>query len=730
MAVVYPTYPVTTLAQAEDMIIFTGNQIHDIMNADATSVVEAEDGQIPSIRKALVDNMYFKNPQIWVSSTQVTDPLQLKQFTDGGWYFAPTATVSTPVSLGATPIGDTNWKPWNKDQSATYQHAKRLAAEAGYNMVSGSFYFGGTLDSADDVLFYEGDGKYYSWSGALPKVVPAGSTPETSGGVGTTMWVDRTDLTLRSDINIVIKTFNSVYEMIADDSLIVGQIVKTNAYYSGWAAENHLPIGGSEYTLLGLSDARNVIGSDSWVPDGIENFYSVVGDGTEYVLLHNRELRSVFELSKFGASRYRSQSENSAAINAAWTALSFEGSGQIVFEDMYDVGGNEITLSIKNNMTSKSSYSLVGKSATFADQQTTFNNSVGFGVKSTSPSIIKWGSTTADMKGLGLLKDLSIYSQTLNQIGLDFANAFTRSNIICDLDNVRLVDFEGSNSFIINQGRCVDSVWSNIKLFGKGSQPFAGIKVTRELPTLISPQFNFCGRSLYVTAATNAYFNVIGGWSIQPSVAHISFQGGSITHLMTSSAHGFSMLETTGVTSTPIICETPSGCSAYLSLSGCQMDSSLTSSSGRAIDFQCGGRLKIDNCKLNPASTARNIKLGSYTVFTAINCEGFTMEDSTFSQVTAINSGIAAFGSSIGATGTNTVPTTYKSGFAYLDNGANTARKRAGWRFYDAGSSTFLDMHPQFESKNTLTGTPNAWIKTYMPDGTPIWLHATTTAPV
>ena len=155
MAVDYPTYPVTTLAQAEDMIIFTGNQIHDIMNADAASVIEAENGQIPSIRKALVDNMYFKTPQIWVASTQITDPLQLKQFTDGGWYFAPTATVSTPVNLGATPIGDTNWKPWNKDQAAVYQHAKRLAAEAGYNMVSGSYYFGGVLDSVDDVLFYD-----------------------------------------------------------------------------------------------------------------------------------------------------------------------------------------------------------------------------------------------------------------------------------------------------------------------------------------------------------------------------------------------------------------------------------------------------------------------------------------------------------------------------------------------------------------------------------------------
>ena len=45
----------------------------------------------------------------------------------------------------------------------------------------------------------------------------------TSGGVGVGAWVDRTEDRLRSDINVVVKTFNSVYEMIADDSLIVGQ---------------------------------------------------------------------------------------------------------------------------------------------------------------------------------------------------------------------------------------------------------------------------------------------------------------------------------------------------------------------------------------------------------------------------------------------------------------------------------------------------------------------------
>jgi hypothetical protein len=49
----------------------------------------------------------------------------------------------------------------------------------------------------------------YSWSGSFPKVVAASSTPETTGGIGAGAWVDRTDLTLRSELST-----NSGAEMV------------------------------------------------------------------------------------------------------------------------------------------------------------------------------------------------------------------------------------------------------------------------------------------------------------------------------------------------------------------------------------------------------------------------------------------------------------------------------------------------------------------------------------
>ena len=68
---------------------------------------------------------------------------------------------------------------------------KRSAAEAGYNLVAGSFEEGGALISSNDVLLHKESKRIYAWSGVFPKVVNAGLTPATSGGIGAGAWVDR-----------------------------------------------------------------------------------------------------------------------------------------------------------------------------------------------------------------------------------------------------------------------------------------------------------------------------------------------------------------------------------------------------------------------------------------------------------------------------------------------------------------------------------------------------------
>ena len=67
-----------------------------------------------------------------------------------------------------------------------------------YVTLSGTFDTGVTVNTKNELVVFT-DGKY-RWDGALPKTVPAGSTPEASGGVGTGAWVRVGDDTLRADL--------------------------------------------------------------------------------------------------------------------------------------------------------------------------------------------------------------------------------------------------------------------------------------------------------------------------------------------------------------------------------------------------------------------------------------------------------------------------------------------------------------------------------------------------
>lgn len=188
----------TTYQVAVEQTIIAGEQIHQIVNGTATTEVTVEDGsKIPSVRKALIDNFYFKDPIAWQIGQTENVFNQLRQFTDGSWWYAPSATASNPISMGVTPVGDSLWKIYDFDAIGKLtpqirEALRRTYTEAGYNLVDGSFEAGGTVTTATDVLLYEADGKAYSYSGTLPHTVDAGSNPSSEPG----MWVDRSSKTL------------------------------------------------------------------------------------------------------------------------------------------------------------------------------------------------------------------------------------------------------------------------------------------------------------------------------------------------------------------------------------------------------------------------------------------------------------------------------------------------------------------------------------------------------
>lgn len=81
-----------------------------------------------------------------------------------------------------------------------------ILRDIGFRPATFNFTTGGTLNPGDsDVavlwpIASGGDGNYYSWKGALPKVIPANSTPSSTGGVSSSAWSLVGDLTLRKEL--------------------------------------------------------------------------------------------------------------------------------------------------------------------------------------------------------------------------------------------------------------------------------------------------------------------------------------------------------------------------------------------------------------------------------------------------------------------------------------------------------------------------------------------------
>lgn len=97
-----------------------------------------------------------------------------------------------------------NWKLLNDNQQNEKnlrEQWRRSLAEAGLTLVDGSFEEGATVSTSADAIWCMAEGQCYTWGGDLPKIVPAGSTPGSTGGVKLGAWVSVGDASLRTDLS-------------------------------------------------------------------------------------------------------------------------------------------------------------------------------------------------------------------------------------------------------------------------------------------------------------------------------------------------------------------------------------------------------------------------------------------------------------------------------------------------------------------------------------------------
>ncbi|WKV24564.1 tail fibers protein [Escherichia phage vB_EcoS_PJ16] len=125
-----------------------------------------------------------------------------------------------------------------RGESVTNKTLDGFFSSVGFKPADGSFEGGSTINHRWETLLYESEGNYYQWMGMLPKIVPPGSTPATTGGIDATHWVNQTDLMLRSDLNksnglSYIGTVSSVSEL-SSISGSIGDSIILDSYVSGF----------------------------------------------------------------------------------------------------------------------------------------------------------------------------------------------------------------------------------------------------------------------------------------------------------------------------------------------------------------------------------------------------------------------------------------------------------------------------------------------------------------
>ena len=90
----------TDLETSVAELIVNTNIVSDVINEDAATEVSTSNGTIPSLRKALADNIYFQDPIPWSNGSNETEFNQLRTFTDGTVWWSPSATTINPVPMG------------------------------------------------------------------------------------------------------------------------------------------------------------------------------------------------------------------------------------------------------------------------------------------------------------------------------------------------------------------------------------------------------------------------------------------------------------------------------------------------------------------------------------------------------------------------------------------------------------------------------------------------------
>ena len=198
-----------------------------------------------------------------------------------GHYYSWSGSFPKVVSAGSSPspIAAGSWVDRTDDslrdeiRETVFQNMKRAYAEAGFNLVDGSFQIGAELSGWPDVLWDWTSGKGYQWHLDEAKTVAAGSTPASSGGVGVGAWLSVGDATLRG--NLLSQNVNMGDALITVKQPFTNTAARTqHAKNSDWLSVKDFGAAGDGSTddTTAIQNALNAVatlGKKLYVPSGV-----------------------------------------------------------------------------------------------------------------------------------------------------------------------------------------------------------------------------------------------------------------------------------------------------------------------------------------------------------------------------------------------------------------------------------------------------------------------------
>ncbi|AGN89515.1 tail spike protein [Serratia phage Eta] len=168
---------------------------------------------------------------------------------------------------------------------ATGQVQKTMPAvlrDIGFAPASFDFNTGGTISDRNVAVLWPlpgGDGDWYVWEGALPKIIPAASTPDSTGGVAAGAWKAVNSNALRDQLSVVSpEMFGAIGNGIADDT-IAWQAM--DSYVSARATASHIItiIASRKYRVTAQLNGWsyvNLLGGGTLIYDGADQLNSTV----------------------------------------------------------------------------------------------------------------------------------------------------------------------------------------------------------------------------------------------------------------------------------------------------------------------------------------------------------------------------------------------------------------------------------------------------------------------